>query len=71
MDQPADIYCLGGLMYELLWGHPPFFDEDKTDNIAEDIKGGYLSFPEHIWEDSKNLMESLLNPATYMRPKIS
>jgi len=31
----TDVYCLGGILYEMLVGHPPFVGEDLTDMLVQ------------------------------------
>ncbi|XP_064603204.1 calcium/calmodulin-dependent protein kinase type II delta chain-like isoform X3 [Liolophura sinensis] len=66
--KPVDIWACGVILYILLVGYPPFWDEDQHRLYAQ-IKAGAYDYPSPEWDtvtpDAKNLINSMLtvNPA--------
>jgi aurora kinase len=61
-DRAVDLWCLGVLTYELLYGHPPFEAQDQ-DGTYKRISGVDLRFPTRpsgISDDAKDLIQRLL-----------
>ncbi|XP_051778621.1 calcium/calmodulin-dependent protein kinase type II subunit gamma isoform X11 [Erpetoichthys calabaricus] len=60
--------CLGVILYILLVGYPPFWDEDQH-KLYQQIKAGAYDFPSPEWDtvtpEAKNLINQMLtiNPA--------
>lgn len=57
----VDWWALGILIYEMIAGHPPFFDEDHF-KLYEKILGCKLRFPSHFDPLAKDLVKRLLSP---------
>lgn len=66
--KPVDIWACGVVLYILLVGYPPFWDEDQQRLYAQ-IKAGAFDYPSPEWDtvtpDAKNLINCMLtvNPA--------
>ncbi|XP_067928672.1 calcium/calmodulin-dependent protein kinase type II delta chain-like isoform X2 [Watersipora subatra] len=66
--KPVDIWACGVILYILLVGYPPFWDEDQH-KLYHQIKAGAYDYPSPEWDtvtpDAKNLINSMLavNPA--------
>ncbi|KAK6171562.1 hypothetical protein SNE40_019722 [Patella caerulea] len=66
--KPVDIWACGVILYILLVGYPPFWDEDQHRLYAQ-IKSGAYDYPSPEWDtvtpEAKNLINSMLtvNPA--------
>ncbi|XP_059163946.1 calcium/calmodulin-dependent protein kinase type II delta chain-like isoform X19 [Physella acuta] len=66
--KPVDIWACGVVLYILLVGYPPFWDEDQHRLYAQ-IKAGAYDYPSPEWDtvtpEAKNLINSMLtvNPA--------
>lgn len=60
-DQTVDIWCLGVLMYEFLFGHPPFEARGQRETYQR-IVNVDLKFPSSvkISDDAKDLISRLL-----------
>ncbi|CAD8188269.1 unnamed protein product [Paramecium pentaurelia] len=56
-----DCYSLGAVLYEFIYGYPPYYDQ-KLQNILNSIQYDKLEFPEHIKisDQLKNLLMNLL-----------
>jgi serine/threonine protein kinase len=55
----VDWWALGILIFEMLAGYPPFFD-DNPFGIYEKILGGRIAFPSHFDPNAKDLIRKLL-----------
>uniref|UniRef100_A0A1A9W508 Protein kinase domain-containing protein n=1 Tax=Glossina brevipalpis TaxID=37001 RepID=A0A1A9W508_9MUSC len=53
------LYIVGILIYEMLVGYPPFYDENPF-GIYEKILGGKIDWPRHIDPMAKDLIKKLL-----------
>eukprot|EP00922_Rhytidocystis_sp_ex-Travisia-forbesii_P049014 GHVS01072980.1.p1 GENE.GHVS01072980.1~~GHVS01072980.1.p1 ORF type:complete len:655 (+),score=99.17 GHVS01072980.1:253-2217(+) len=56
---PVDWWALGILIFEMLAGHPPFYDEAPV-GIYKRILAGKIDFPIHIDSASRSLIRRLL-----------
>jgi len=61
--KPVDIWACGVILYILLVGYPPFWDEDQHRLYAQ-IKAGAYDYPSPEWDtvtpEAKNLINSML-----------
>eukprot|EP01054_Gregarina_sp_Poly1_P000032 Gregarina_sp_Poly_1__31@NODE_1006_length_5387_cov_109_543233_g27_i1_p2_GENE_NODE_1006_length_5387_cov_109_543233_g27_i1NODE_1006_length_5387_cov_109_543233_g27_i1_p2_ORF_typecomplete_len461_score50_21Pkinase/PF00069_25/3_8e71Pkinase_Tyr/PF07714_17/3_6e43Kinaselike/PF14531_6/1_5e12WaaY/PF06176_11/5e07Pkinase_fungal/PF17667_1/2_1e06Kdo/PF06293_14/2e05RIO1/PF01163_22/0_0002APH/PF01636_23/0_015YrbLPhoP_reg/PF10707_9/0_0098Seadorna_VP7/PF07387_11/0_26_NODE_1006_length_5387_cov_109_543233_g27_i171389 len=55
----VDWWTLGILVYEMIVGYPPFFDEDAL-GIYQKILAGKIVFPRFFQRDAKSLVKRLL-----------
>jgi calcium/calmodulin-dependent protein kinase I len=59
----CDYWSIGVVLYILLSGFPPFYDEDNT-VLFEKIKKGYFEFPSPTWDyisdEAKDIVRNLL-----------
>lgn len=66
--KPVDIWACGVILYILLVGYPPFWDEDQH-RLYLQIKSGTFDYPSPEWDtvtpEAKNLINQMLtvNPA--------
>lgn len=67
--KPADVYCIGVNLYEMLVGQPPFYTENIT-VLYQRISKSRLKFPESIDVDAKDLIQQLMNRNPEERPTI-
>uniref|UniRef100_A0A6A7G9E5 Protein kinase DC2-like n=2 Tax=Hirondellea gigas TaxID=1518452 RepID=A0A6A7G9E5_9CRUS len=58
-NRAVDWWALGILIYEMLAGHPPFFD-DNPFGIYEKILHGQFQFPRHFDGPARDLVKKLL-----------
>jgi len=57
--QAVDWWALGILMFEMLAGYPPFYDENPF-GIYQKVLAGRIEFPRHIDPKAKDLIKRLL-----------
>ena len=61
--KPIDLWACGVILYILLVGYPPFWDEDQNKLYAQ-IKSGQYDYPSPEWDtvtqSAKSLIDSLL-----------
>ncbi|CAD8195194.1 unnamed protein product [Paramecium octaurelia] len=55
-----DWWALGVLIFEMLAGHPPFYDIEPT-NIYKKILNGVIEFPKFLHVRAKDVIRKLLN----------
>ncbi|XP_045074921.1 LOW QUALITY PROTEIN: calcium/calmodulin-dependent protein kinase type II delta 2 chain [Coregonus clupeaformis] len=66
--KPVDLWACGVILYILLVGYPPFWDEDQH-RLYQQIKAGAYDFPSPEWDtvtpDAKDLINKMLtiNPS--------
>jgi serine/threonine protein kinase len=55
----SDIYGIGTVLFEMVVGEPPYFDENM-DVMFENIRTGKLLYPAHLSIEVKSLISKLL-----------
>ena len=68
--QVIDWWCFGVLLFEMLTGIPPFYDEN-TNNLYNSILNDPIDFPHYISKNARSLITLLLdrNPKTRLGAK--
>lgn len=59
--KPVDWWALGVLIFEMLAGYPPFYDENPF-GIYQKVLAGKIEFPRHFDMKVKDLIKRLLTP---------
>jgi serine/threonine protein kinase len=58
-NKAVDWWALGVLVFEMLAGYPPFYDDNPI-GIYQKIMDGYYEFPPHIEPKARDLIRSFL-----------
>ncbi|XP_003740516.1 cAMP-dependent protein kinase catalytic subunit PRKX [Galendromus occidentalis] len=58
-NKAVDWWALGILIFEMLCGHPPFYD-DNPFGIYEKILAGNIDWPKHLVADARDIIKRLL-----------
>lgn len=58
--KPADIYGIGTVLYEMLTGNPPYYDE-HIPTLYKNIQEGNLVFPKTVSDHAKDLIKVTVN----------
>lgn len=62
-DERVDIWCLGVLLYAMLYDSTPFmtrpFDKEATRKLIKELK---LNFPKQSYSDADDLIRKILVP---------
>mmetsp|Transcript_40731 Transcript_40731/g.47367 ORF Transcript_40731/g.47367 Transcript_40731/m.47367 type:complete len:326 (-) Transcript_40731:111-1088(-) len=66
-DLSVDCWSLGIIMYIMLCGYPPFFNEDDT-VLFESIKSGKFEFPSPHWDDISDSAKDLISKLLVLDP---
>ena len=65
----VDWWALGVLIFEMLAGYPPFYDENPF-GIYEKILLGRIAFPSHFDSAARDIIKRLLSAGAHPRPLI-
>eukprot|EP01017_Pseudomicrothorax_dubius_P041625 TRINITY_DN6676_c0_g1_i12.p1 TRINITY_DN6676_c0_g1~~TRINITY_DN6676_c0_g1_i12.p1 ORF type:complete len:170 (+),score=43.44 TRINITY_DN6676_c0_g1_i12:645-1154(+) len=67
-DIAVDYWSVGVILYVLLCGFPPFYEED-TDKLYEQIKAGRYDFPSPYFDDVSDLAKDLIRKLLVVDPR--
>uniref|UniRef100_A0A6A7GDE1 non-specific serine/threonine protein kinase n=1 Tax=Hirondellea gigas TaxID=1518452 RepID=A0A6A7GDE1_9CRUS len=67
-DKQVDLWSIGVILYILLCGFPPFYDENAAGLYAQ-IKRGEFDFPDPYWADISDQAKDLVSKLLTVDPK--
>lgn len=67
-DLKVDCWSLGVIIYVMLCGFPPFYDEDN-EKMFELIKQGQYDFPSPFWDEISSSAKDLISKLLVTDPK--
>jgi calcium/calmodulin-dependent protein kinase I len=67
-DFAVDYWSIGVILYVLLCGYPPFY-EDSNEKLFELIKSGKIDFPSPHWDNISNGAKDLIRNLLTVDPK--
>lgn len=70
VTQSGDVYQIGVVLYEMLVGIPPFYN-DNIKVLYENIEKGKLKVPKYLSSQAKKLLPQLLHRDPRKRPTLS
>ena len=60
VTEAGDVYQIGVVLYEMLVGIPPYYNEN-IQVLYENIKKGKLKIPKHLSKAARNILVKVLN----------
>lgn len=67
-DMGVDYWSIGVIMYVLLCGYPPFYEE-SNEKLFEVIKAGAIEFASPHWDNISNAAKDLIRNLLKVDPK--
>lgn len=67
-DKQVDLWSIGVILYILLCGFPPFYDENAS-GLYSQIKRGDYTFPDPYWTDISDQAKDLVSKLLVVDPK--
>ena len=69
VSKSGDVYQIGVVLYEMLVGIPPFYN-DNMKILYENIEKGKLKLPKYLSNEAKNCLKRMLNKDPKKRPNL-
>ena len=69
VSQSGDVYQIGVVLYEMLVGIPPFYNDNIT-VLYQNISKGKLKIPKYLSKNVKHLLNKMLHKDPNKRPTI-
>lgn len=69
VSKSGDVYQVGVVLYEMLVGIPPFYN-DNMKILYENIEKGKLKLPKYLSNEAKKCLQRLLNKDPKKRPSM-
>ena len=66
--EECDFWSIGVVLYILLCGYPPFYDEDNA-ILFEKIKSGKFDFPSPVWDNISDEPKDIIRHLLVVDPK--